>query len=280
MLYCISLLILALHHNDSALHTFWQYILYLLRAKDAHGLHSPFVFELYNDIIASDKWYYAFDTIEDYRDSLLTDTTKIQVTDLGAGSKRLHQPEKLVSDIARYSVSQPYVCQLLFKLVDYLQPQTLVELGTSLGINTLYMATPLPTTAHLYTLEGCPAISNIAQKTFDILPTAQKQIHLLQGNINDTLPALLKTMPTLDMVFFDANHAAEPTLQYFDWCLAKAGTHSLFVFDDIYWSKEMTKAWQQICQHPKATVTIDLFQVGLVFFRTEQPKQHFTLKFA
>jgi predicted O-methyltransferase YrrM len=262
------------------LHTFWQYILYLLRAKDAHGLHSPFVFELYNDIIASDKWYYDFDTIEDYRDVLLTDTTKIQVTDFGAGSKRLNNPEKLVSDIARYGVSQPYVCQLLFKLVDWQQPKTVVELGTSLGINTLYMAAPLPQQAKLYTFEGCPAISAIAQKTFDILPNSKKQIRLLQGNINETLPALLKQVPTIDMVFFDANHAATPTLQYFDWCLTKIHNNSVFIFDDIYWSKEMTMAWKKICEHPQATVTIDLFQVGLVFFRKEQPKQHFTLKFA
>jgi predicted O-methyltransferase YrrM len=86
-------------------------------------------------------------------------------------------------------------------------------------------------------------------------------------------------MQTLDLVFFDGNHRYQPTMNYFNLCLKKANENSVFVFDDIYWSNEMTKAWEEIKNHKDVTVTIDLFSVGLVFFRTQQAKQHFILKF-
>lgn len=279
------------------MHTLLQYILYFFKAGNAHGLHSPFVYQLFTEIISTDKWYYDFDTIEDIRADLLTDTTKIMVTDFGAGAKNKQpiqnhtQPnsqiteitqltQRMISDITQRSVSQPYTSQLVFKLIDFFQPKTIIELGTSLGINTLYMAFSATNAAKIYTFEGCPEIAKKARETIELAPQIAHQIQLVVGNIDITLAQELTKLSKIDFVFFDANHRYQPTMEYFNLCLSKAHEDTVFVFDDIYWSSEMTKAWREIQQHTKVTITVDLFQIGLVFFRTKQDKQNFTLKFA
>jgi predicted O-methyltransferase YrrM len=263
------------------MHTFLEYIRYFFRAGNAHGLHSPFVYQLFTEIIDTDKWYYAFDTIEDIRADLLNDTTKITKTDFGAGSKTTTSPQSMVCDIAQSSVSQPYTSQLIFKLIDFFQPKIILELGTSLGINTLYMGFSASSNAAIYTLEGCPQIAQKAQEIYNKIPDIAKQINLVIGNIDQTLPQQLAKLDTVDFVFFDANHRYQATIEYFTKCLEKANPNTVFVLDDIYWSKEMTKAWKEIQQHPKVTITVDLFQIGLVFFQNiTQEKQNFVLKFA
>lgn len=274
------------------MHTLLQYILYFFKAGNAHGLHSPFVYQLFTEIISTDKWYYDFDTIEDIRADLLTDTTKIMVTDFGAGAKNkqyiqnntqmpvIQFTQRMISDIAQRSVSQPDTSQLLFKLIDFFQPKTILELGTSLGINTLYMGFSATKDAKIYTFEGCPEIANKAREIIELSPQIAKQIQLIVGNIDITLGQELAKLSRIDFVFFDANHRYQPTIDYFNLCLSKAHEDTVFVFDDIYWSPEMTKAWREIQQHDKVTITIDLFQIGLVFFKTKQDKQNFVLKFA
>ena len=83
----------------------------------------------------------------------------------------------------------------------------------------------------------------------------------------------------LDMVFFDANHRFDPTVRYFEACSKKTHASSVFIFDDIHWSKEMDQAWKAIKDHPLSRTTVDLFQCGLVFFDPEMPKQNFILEF-
>ena len=87
----------------------------------------------------------------------------------------------------------------------------------------------------------------------------------------------LKEHNQLDFVFFDGNHKKKPTLSYFKQCLEVAHEDSIFIFDDIYWSTEMTEAWQEIKKHPKVTLSIDCFEMGIVFFKKEQAKEHFTV---
>ncbi|TAH19855.1 MAG: methyltransferase domain-containing protein [Cytophagales bacterium] len=256
-----------------------NYLQFWLAARTANGIHSPFVFQLYNEVLFVEKEYYCFGEIEKVRRTLLTDNTPLPIKDLGAGSKNLPNEQRTVRQIVKYSVSKPKIAQLIFKLIDFLQPQTVIELGTCLGLTTLYMAEAMPSKARLYTFEGSESLiekaKNITKKYFE---KKQKNISFVLGDIAETLPKKLTEISQLDVVFFDANHRKEPTLQYFETCLAKTHEDSLFIFDDIYWSEEMKSAWQQIQSHSKVTLTIDLFEVGLVFFRKKQPKQHFKLR--
>jgi predicted O-methyltransferase YrrM len=89
---------------------------------------------------------------------------------------------------------------------------------------------------------------------------------------------VLEKIKTLDMLFIDGNHSYDATMRYFEMCKPYLHNQSLIVFDDIYWSKGMTQAWKEIKADPIVTVSIDLFFIGLVFFRKEQVKENFKLR--
>ena len=252
------------------------YLHHLIKAKTAYSLHSPFVFDLYARCIRNTESLEVLHSIEKLRTSLLRNHQTLEVTDLGAGSRKNKHTLRKVSAIARHSMSPRKFSELLFRLASYFRAEHILELGTSLGINTLYLAKAQPL-AKVTTLEGCPNIASIARKNFE--HQKAKHIQLIEGNIDETLPNFLNNTPALDFVFLDANHREAPTLHYFEQCLAKAHEDSVFVLDDIYWSPGMQRAWEQIKQHPQVKLTIDLFRVGLVFFRNKQPKQHFKLRF-
>ncbi|AKD05786.1 SAM-dependent methyltransferase [Pontibacter korlensis] len=247
---------------------------YRLRAYKLHGVHSPFVFDLYHNVIHHSGHFLAYDQVETLRDDLLQDSSQLQVTDFGAGSRSINQKTRQVKDIARTSAKPAKYGQLLFRLANHFQPQTIFELGTSLGITTSYLAEARKT-AHIYTFEGCPNIAQTAKKNFSKL--GYQNIELIEGNLDETLERQLQKVEQLDLAFLDGNHRYEPTLQYFESCLAKSHEGTVLVLDDIYWSGEMKRAWKEIKRHPKVCQTVDLYFVGLVFFRKQQPKENFTL---
>jgi len=251
-----------------------KYLLYRAKSFRLHGIHSPFIFDLEQNIIRHQGSFNAFSAIEDLRKHLLVNDKEITVTDFGAGSQVNNGKIRKIKDIAKVSAKPAKYARLLFRLVNYYQPQTILELGTSLGLTTAYLATARQK-ATVYTFEGCPNVAAQARKNFKSL--ALKNIALQPGNLDESLPLFLQKSASVDFVFFDGNHRYEPTMRYFHLCLAKHTENSIFVLDDIYWSTEMEKAWQEICAHPAVTVSVDLFQVGLLFFRKKQPKQHFTI---
>ena len=80
-----------------------------------------------------------------------------------------------------------------------------------------------------------------------------------------------------NFIYFDGNHTEKATLSYFNWAVEKVSENDVFVFDDIYWSKEMHNAWRVILNHKKPTLTLDLFCMGIVFFNPNLSKQHIKL---
>jgi predicted O-methyltransferase YrrM len=161
-------------------------------------------------------------------------------------------------------------------LVNRFQPEEVLELGTSLGISSAYLASA-NSKIKVITIEGCKEIAEKAKENFKKLGLQNIEQHL--GNFDDVLPQLLSEKKKIDFVFFDGNHRKEPTLNYFKQCLAHAHEGSIFIFDDIYWSSEMKEAWNEIKMNERVTVTLDLFFMGIVFFRKEQVKQHFIIRY-
>jgi predicted O-methyltransferase YrrM len=249
---------------------------FLLASKNEHSLHSPFVFDLYTKIVKDQKTHKIFDEIENLRKKLLKDKTVIEITDLGAGSKIYKNNLREIRQIAKSAEKAPRFGRLLFRLIQYFKPKTIFDLGTSLGITTLYESKAYEA-GKIYTFEGCPQTAEIAQENFKALNC--ENIEVVVGNLNETLSDKLNEITQLDFAFFDANHRYEPTVQYFEMCMEKANEESVFVFDDIHWSDEMHEAWQHISKHPDVMISIDLFFIGLVFFRKNQPKQHFILRY-
>lgn len=197
------------------------------------------------------------------------------ITDFGTGARNSGKDRKIkVSEIASHHLKSKKYGQLLFRLGIYLKPKNVIELGTSLGVTTLYLASSVQ--SKIYSLEGSPATAEIAQKNFQRL---KKDINTVVGEFSQTLPDVLSQVETVDLIFFDGNHNYKSTLEYFDLCKEKADGNSVFIFDDIHWSPEMEMAWKKIIADEKVTASIDLFALGIVFFRKEQLKQHFILRY-
>ncbi|WP_040278226.1 O-methyltransferase [Psychroserpens damuponensis] len=252
---------------------FIQYIKFLLKSTNQHGVHSPFVYDLVTQCFYDKTEYPEYAKLKNYRNSLLKNKKNIKITDFGSGSKVFKSNERQISAIAKNSGTSLKRAQLLYRLVKYLNPKHTLELGTSLGIATQAMALA-KTDNHIISLEGCPNISKFARK--QISEATIKNITIKTGAFKTTLPNLKDQ--TYDLIFFDGNHNKTATLNYFETLINQSHNDSVFIFDDIYWSKDMMKAWEIIKTHPKVTVTIDTFFWGLVCFRTEQVKENFTIR--
>ena len=258
-----------------SLHTLTAYLKYLLGAGNAHGLHSPLFYKLYTEVISTDPHYYVFEEIEAIRAELLANQTIINFTDFGAGAERDGTRKLSIAHMAAASAKAPRLARLLFRLTEFQQPDTIIDLGTSLGLSTLYLAAPKPS-AQVITFEGCPETARLAGINF--AKAGCRNIKQVTGNLDQTLHPALSSVPRVDLAFLDANHRLEPTLNYFNLLAKKAHEGSMFILDDIHWSRGMEQAWEQIKAHPSVSDTADLFYLGLVFFRKKQ-KEHFVLKF-
>lgn len=253
----------------------WRYLQYFWRARTIYDIHSPFVADLVNAILEDKRHFYAFSQIELLRDQLLQMRKELNIEDHGAGSLVNKNQMRSVASIARYSAISPATGRQLFRLVNFCKPNSILELGTSLGISTLYLASGA-LNAKVITLEGCPDIAAQAQHNFNVMNA--QNITLREGTFEKLLPPALENIKTLDFLFLDGDHRAGASLQYFEQCLPHAHASSVFVIADIHWSDEMQQAWHRMRRHPRVSLSIDLFHIGILFFRTEnrQP-EHFTL---
>jgi len=253
-----------------------DFLLHRFRSKNRHGLHSPFIYRLVDDVIYDNKHKEVYDIVEEQRDLLLKDDRKITVTDLGAGSHVNNNKQKKISDITTNALKPPKLAKLLHRLAAFTQPANIIELGTCLGITTIYLQQAAPN-AKVYTLEGCPQTAGVAKEVFE--RAGLNDIKVITGNFDDTLGGVLDSQEKLDFVYIDGNHQRDATLRYFEWCLPKVHEGTMLIFDDIYWSDGMKQAWEQIKAHPRVSATVDLFWIGLVFFKTGQAKEDFKIRF-
>lgn len=249
-----------------------KYLKYLFIAKNKHGVHSPFLYDFITKVVNNKGEYYSFKEIERLLLTLQLNSDKINITNFGTGKSK---PES-ISNIAYNSTQIKRYSRLMFRMVDYFKPSNIIELGTSLGISTSYLAKANSKTT-VHTIEGCPDTANVASSNFRKLNL--KNINLIVGDFTEELPKLLKTERTIGLLYIDGNHALKPTLEYFNLALNYVNQDSIIIFDDIHWSKEMELAWESIIEHKKITLSIDLFKIGIVFFNNKLSKQHFYIKF-
>jgi len=214
--------------------------------------------------------------IENLKQQLIDNKEEIEITDLGAGSKTGNNNIKTISQIARNSSKPKKLGRLLYRLSAEFKPTHILELGTSFGLSTSYMALGSPGTK-ITTIEGCPNISSVANNNFAQLNI--NNIKLYTGNFDAVLPGILETIPELNLVFIDGNHKKEPTIRYFKQCLENSVNDTCLIFDDIHWSDEMEEAWNYIKENKRVSLTVDLFYMGLVFFRKELTKENFVIRY-
>lgn len=256
-----------------------KYFKYYVHAANSkgHGTHSPFVFEFITKVMNDFTKYDDYEKIENLRKTLLNDKTELTVEDLGAGSAKTKSNTRSISSIAKNAVKPKKFGQLMYRMVKHYGSGNILELGTSLGITTSYLAAANPK-AQVFTLEGSEVIAEVAKKNFKQLEL--NNIELVPGNFDDTLSKVLESLPSIDFAFIDGNHRQEPTERYFHQLLPHIHNDSILIFDDIHWSAEMEAAWKNIVAHEAVACDIDLFHIGIISFRKEfREKQGFAVRF-
>lgn len=250
------------------------YIHYRLKARHrkGYGIHSPFVFSLLNTVFYEQTPYYCYESIEQERDKLQNDTQEITISDFGSGAYK----QRKIGNIAKQSAKRTKYAQLLFRLANSNHSQTILELGTCIGLTTLYLSA-VNRSGRVISIDGDPNTCNIARNIF-----TQHKAHNIESvcdTIDQALPSILAGTDQLDFVFFDANHKGDATLKYFELCRPKAHKNSIFVFDDIYRSEDMQTAWQTIKSQTDIHLAIDIYEMGIVFFNTDLIKQEYIVSF-
>ena len=255
--------------------TIKTYLKFLWLSKNEHAVHSPFVYTLITKCFYDNKAKKEYAVLKTYRKSLLENKNIIEVTDFGAGSKVFKSSTREISKIAQTAGISSKRAELLFRVTSYFQPKHILEIGTSLGLATTALSLG-NRNAKIITVEGCANTIAVAKNLLETNNSATVKF------INIEFEAYFKnnsfTNVFFDLIYFDGNHQKQATLDYFDKLLPTITNDALWIFDDIHWSQEMEEAWKIIQDHPKVTVTIDTFQWGFVFFRQEQPKEHFIIR--
>ena len=254
------------------------YIHHRLSVQSKFSLHSPFIYSFWAGILKDNTRYQAFNEAEKARRELLSDKRVIKRLDFGAaqlGDSPLTADVR-IAELARRSLVSKTKGEFLFKLARVNKPSAVLEFGTSLGLSAFYFSSAVPD-AKIITMEGCPETAGIAASVIEI--AGLKNISIVKGRFDDSLPEVLQKMPVIDLVFFDGNHRLQPTLDYFEACLPHLRPHSVAVFDDIHWSKGMEEAWKKLIARPVVKVSVDLFHLGVLFFREELSKEDFVLRF-
>lgn len=257
-----------------------KYLSYWIKASSGkgHGIHSPFVYDLVVNVLKDPKQERKkYQQIEKAREDFKNSNQKIRILDLGAGSVHGNAADRSVSSLVKNAAKPSKFGRLFHRLVKYYGIEMVLELGTSLGISTRYFADALPD-GKIITIEGAPALASFTCKNF--ITEGYKNIELREGDFSDELPKVLPGLKGKKLIYLDGNHRYAPTIDYFHQILGFLGDEDILIFDDVHWSPEMEKAWEEIKNHQQVRCTIDVFFIGIVFFRKEfKEKRNFSIRF-
>lgn len=254
---------------NSAFKFYWD-------AQTIYSAHSPFIFRFMKEVINNHDKIDKIEKIELKRRELLRSKASIPFVEYGAGTSfGKNSDVRKIRAVAKNSLSGPWQCRLIYNMIKLYGAKEILEIGTSLGISSAYFASASPN-VHVVSMEGNPSSVEIARGVWDDLGIGN--IKVVEGEFNSSLSPTIANFKHIDLAFIDGNHRKEATIEYFTILKSKHHSKSIYIIDDIYWSKGMNEAWNTIISDQDVAFSIDLFRMGIVFFdHTIMPKQHFKL---
>ena len=251
-----------------------DYIKFRFKSTNAHGLHSPFMYNLATRCFYDKTKYDDYQKLKTYHQFLSRQNKTIKINDLGAGSKKFQSDKRKIKDIARISGSSLNDMKIYYRLSKYFKPKNILELGTSLGKATYSLALGNPQ-ADIITVEGDKNLAGFSRSLFD---KEKINAQVINQDFDSFLKSLNQTKKQFDLILIDGNHRYQPTLNYFEKLQKHIHNDTIVLVDDIYWTDEMKQAWQKLKEHPSVRQSVDTFHFGMLFFRKQQFKQNFMIR--
>jgi len=254
-----------------------NYINYFIKSsfRNGHGIHSPFVYDFVANVLFDKKYYPEYNFFKNVRNELKDSDICLEVKEIGAGSKKMHRKTQQVSEMVKISSVNKKYGRLLFRLARYYKPASVLELGTSIGLSTIYLSKGCDT-SKVYTIEGNKSLCDFAKTLF--IKNDLYNIEVLEGLFDEKLKKVVPLLTSFPLIFIDGNHSFQPTFDYFTY-LSDNLDEYILIFDDISWSRDMRKAWGEIVFQSKGDVTIDLFRMGIIIRKKEVTPGFYRIKF-
>lgn len=251
-----------------------KYITHWIKGKSrkGHGIHSPFVYQFVREVVNIKTK--DIQVIENIRKAMLSSNAVVSLSGFGAGSVVNHNLNRKISGITRYATKKK-INKLLYRLTLFINPDYIVELGTSFGFSTMYMA--MATEIPVYTVEGERNVALLADKNFKKLKL--DHIKLIRQPFEQAMLHIESHLNGKGLFFIDGDHTYKATLKYFSMAGKHLSNDGVVIVDDINWSPGMRKAWNEIVDSPLVPLTIDLFYVGIIFFKESYQKEHYVIRF-
>lgn len=252
-------------------------MIYQLKARHrkGRGIHSPFAYELVSKVLYDRSGKTGLIKMEEIVNDLKKSKDTVKVKEGGSGSLSFNSDERRISDLVKRSSVQPKFGRLLFNLVSHYKPENIYELGTSVGVSTLYLALA-NTLSKVKTVESDKQLCDFANDIFK--DNNIKNVQVIKGIFDDVIPDLIKRYPSPDFVFIDGNHNYEATIRYY-FIFCERIKKGLMVFDDIHWSREMNMAWKEIIKDENCQITFDLFFMGIVVVNPDVTPGHYIVRY-
>lgn len=255
---------------------FADYLTHRLVAKTRHGTHSPFVYKLTDEVIYDFSAKKIDDSVEQQRKKLFDDDSSLILTENNECLGQLKLQQTTVKRLAKKLTNKKEVDRLIYRLVANRQPAVSLQIGTGLGVSAAYFS--MANSRNPVKIIECePEFSTVAQRIFSNLGI--DNVELRTGNLQQLLHHTLLNSTKLDIVYFNKFKDGETLFNLFGLCLAKADENSMFIIKGIYSDPSTKTMWAKIKELPEVTVTVDLFWIGLVYFKKDQAEEHFKIKF-
>jgi predicted O-methyltransferase YrrM len=254
-----------------------NYLIYMIKSghRNGQGIHSPFVYDFVANVLFDKKYYQEYAFFQSVRQELTDSGIKIEVNEIGAGSRKFQGNTRRVRDLVKISSVNEKTGRLLFRLASYYKPASILELGTSVGLATVYLAKGWEKSI-VYTLEGNNSLCTYATELFR--KKGFSNIMVIEGLFDDKLKSIVPLLNGFTLIFVDGNHNYQPTLEYFNY-LSKNLNEYILIFDDISWSEDMRKAWNDIIFQSRSDVAIDLFRMGIIIRKKDITPGFYCIRF-
>jgi len=227
-----------------------------IRHRKGYGVHSPFAFNLITQVIYETSPYYAYRRLREIRNDLLSRRKALAITERHISNQR--------------------VDELLFRLVNYVSPCTIIEIGTSHGLTTLYLSSAKKQ-VRCITVDKEQPENTIAQKLFE-KTGANIEFHVDSSFL--CLGEILKSVSLAGFILFTVNRNSLSTIRLlFEQCLNSTDCNSLIVIKGIHSCGRTARWWNEVISDNRTGVTFDLYDVGFVFFDKTKIKQHYIVNF-